>query len=44
MESLYRSLAMMITPVLILALGVPFFIFAGLAAVVERVIELVKRA
>jgi len=44
MESLYRSLAMLFTPVLVLVLGVPFFIIAVLAAVAERVIELVKRA
>ena len=44
MNSIYKALAMMITPVLVLALGVPFFIISVLAAVVERVIELVKRA
>lgn len=44
MNSIYRSIAMMLTPVLVLALGVPFFIIAVLAAVVERAIELVKRA
>jgi len=44
MNSIYRASAMLFTPIILLLVGFPLFIIAVLAAVFERLGELMNRA
>ena len=44
MNSIYRASAMIFTPVILLFVGGPLLVIAILAAIVERIGELIERA